>query len=164
MFIPIIIPIYRHDDDDYYGRHGKGCRCPECIKKEERDNMPREYYKYRYAIPKSFVIKNSLFKILRFVFLIIGLLLVISPITFLDISIRNHFLFIILPVVIGFLIAICGFIGMDVLIKEPYECKDKIHLKADYFASKEDWDNLIKQNNIPKNYILTEIKTDWRYK
>ena len=156
--------MYRHDDDDDYGRHGKGCKCPECLKKEKWERMPREYYKYRYAIPKSFVIKNSLFKILRFVFLIIGLLLVISPITFLDISIRSHFLFIILSMVIGSLIAICGFNGMGVLIKEPYECKDKIHLKADYFASKEDWDNLIKQNNIPKNYILTEIKTDWRYK
>lgn len=164
MFFPIIIPMYRHDDDDDCGRHGKGCQCPECLKKEKWERMPREYYKYRYAIPKSFVIKNSIFKILRFVFLIIGLLLVISPITFLDISIRNNFLFIFIPLVSGFLIAIFGFIGMDNLIKRPYDCKDNIYLKADYFAKKEDWDNIIKQNNIPKNYVLTEVETDWKYK
>lgn len=166
MFIPIIIPMFNRfdDDDDCDRKHGRGCQCSECLEKKKWDEMPREYYKERYAIPKSFVIKNTIFKVLRLVSLVIGIILVISPITFLDISSKNHFLFIVLPLVFGFSIAIGGFIGFDSNIKQPYECKDKIHLKADYFTTDKDWDEICKKNNVPKNYVLTEVETNWKYK
>lgn len=64
MFIPIIIPMFnRFDDDDDDRRHGSGCQCPECLEKKKWESMPREYYQYRYAIPKKFIIKNTILNI-----------------------------------------------------------------------------------------------------
>ena len=70
-----------------------------------------------------------------------------------------------LPILLGFGIIISGVVIFGNLIEMDFQCKDKIYLTADYFATKEDWDKIIKEKIINKEkYKLTKIETNWRYK
>src|SRR5574343_568418 len=140
MFIPIFIPInhFNNDSDDYRSnKHGYDCRCSKCLEKERYENMPREYYYERYVVPKSFIRKNNILKVLKYLIGGFGILITISSVIIFD----KH-------------------------IKYDFQCKDKIYLKLEGFSdSEEEWLKLIKDENIDlKKYKLTETKLDWRYK
>lgn len=167
MFFPIIIPMFnRFDDDDdrCSNKHGVGCRCPGCLEKEKWENMPREYYQARYAIPKKFIYKNRIFHTLSIISLILGFCCIISPHHFYDFRDMNFFTGMLIPILIGFGIAIGGFIFFQSKTKWDFQCKDRICLTVDYYATDEDWDKILKEKGITKKYKLTEVETKWRYK
>lgn len=158
MIIPIIIPFRPFcDDDDDDDKHHKGCECPDCKEKRKWENKPREYYEKRYAIPKRWRTKNTFFKILRLIPVILGVISLILS------FIINNFALSVGLIFGGFVIAIVGFFLLDKFVKYDFECDDKIRLeKKRWFG--ETWEDIIKNSNIPDNYYLTKPEDDWRYK
>lgn len=168
MFIPIFIPInhFNDDSDDYRSnKHGYDCRCSKCLEKERYENMPREYYYERYAVPKSFIRKNNILRILKYVLGGIGILTVVSPI-FLSDYFQDYFWLLICLIPFGMLITISTVIIFDKYIKYDFQCDDKIYLQLEGFSdSEEEWKKLIEKENIDlKKHKLTETKLDWGYK
>ena len=41
---------------------------------------------------------------------------------------------------------------------------NEIYLTADYFATEEDWNKIVKDKGISKKYKLTKVETTWKYK
>ena len=163
MFIPIIIPFNRYDDDDDR-KHGHGCMCPECLEEKRLENLPREYYKYRYAIPKSFIVKNTIYKILSSIVIILGASIAISPLVLMSI-IHLKFWMLVSAMPLGMLVVAGGSILYSVIVKDYSDCKDKIYIEIrDSFVRPESWDDKIKTMQIPKNYKLTKEVSRWRYK
>lgn len=161
MIIPIFIPHYV-DNDDCENKHGYGCKCPDCLEKEKFNNIPREYYKYRYAVPSYFVLKNILFKVLCWFIAIIGLSVMILSIFLIDIK---YTWIILLDFIVGGAICVFAYILGNRIIKYDFECSNKIYIEIkDSFFYPETWEEKIKTMNIPKGYILTKEKSDWRYK
>jgi hypothetical protein len=152
MIIPVFIPI-----NDNCDKHGKGCECPKCLEKKELDNKPREYYKYRYAVPRGFVIKNILYKTLCLSMIILGFTVGLYPILFVKLDLFTIFL----SVFIGISSIISAYILGDKTIKYNFNCKDKIYFEIKYLES---WSDKIKQLDVPIGYWLTKQETGWRYK
>lgn len=160
----MIIPIFIQRNTDCDNEHGYGCKCPTCLEKEKWENKPREYYKYRYAVPKSFILKNIIFNILCCIIAAIGFFLILFPAIFID-SINFNFLVSLFFTASGFFIFIGAFILAGKIIKSDFECKDKIYIEIkDSYFYPENWDDKIKKMKIPKKYKLTKEKSDWRYK
>lgn len=163
MFVPIFIPMRQYDDDSD-SKHGYGCQCPDCLEQKRLDGLPREYYKYRYAIPKIFVIKNNLYRALCWIIGAIGFFITISPVIFMD-YVTHHFVYLPICLIFGLCIICLYFHLFDKLVKYIFQCNDSIYIEiCDSYFNKETWESKIEKMNITKNYILTEEKSDWRYK
>lgn len=161
MIIPIFIPRFIESDEEK--GHGYGCKCPKCLEKEKWANKPREYFKYKYAIPKSFVYKNILVKTIKYICVFISLIVVFFPIfitDFFDFGFKT-----LLFVLLGLFLFACSLIVFEKFIKSEYECKDKIRIEIkDSFIKPENFKDKISKMSIPKGYIFTKEKSDWRYK
>lgn len=165
MIIPIFIPRY-FDDDSNSNKHGNGCKCPDCLKNELWDKMPREYYKYRYAVPLQFIIKNLIYRIIGWVCILIGLIIFSSPLIFREYFITHQYPLIIpFVMIIGIIMVISSTQIFDKFVKYDFHCKDKIYLEIkDSYSNPEKWEDKVKISEIPKNYRLTKVESSWRYK
>lgn len=160
MIIPIFIPI-KNDCDN---KHGHGCKCPECLEKEKWERMPKEFYRYRYAVPFSFFFKNLLAKILCITIVVIGLIVLFSSI-FLIKYMNQHIWLLPVTLISGMFIIIGSYRLSNKIIKEAYDCKDKIYIEAkNLYLDREEWKDKLKTVNIPKGYVLTKEENSWRYK
>lgn len=158
IIFPIFIPINNPDPES--NKHGYGCKCPECVRREKNENMPKQYYKYRYAIPYKFIVKNQLTRMLFYIIAIFGLCIMCSPLI-----ISFNMWIQLLCILVGIGICTASYIIGDMFIKYNFECKDKIYIELNnYNPTSDDWENKIKSMGIPKGYILTKEKSDWRYK
>lgn len=163
MIIPIFFPIFRNygsqydcDDDK---NHGEGCECLDCKEEKKWANKPKEYFEYRYAIPKKWRRKNILMKIIRTIIIIFGIGVIFKGFDFSHThSILISSLFLILGLGIIFFV---GLYMMEKFIKYDFQCDDKIKLEKKYSES---WETLIEKNNITKKYYLTKPEQDWKYK
>jgi hypothetical protein len=155
MIIPIFIPI-RHDDDD---EHHYNCMCPDCIKQREWDEMPREYYEERYAVPKKWRIKNQVLKGLRIISMFIGFLIMTISLFF-----KVSTIYIPISFMLGMIYIVFSYAVFDKIIKEDNQCSEKIRLERKLWSGDKTWDNIIKEANLPKSYVLSKIKENWRYK
>ncbi len=159
MIIPIIIPIHHYDDED---SHHRGCQCPECLEKKKWNDKPREYYEERCAVPKRWYYKNLIIKIIRIIFVLISFAIIISPLFFKS---PNFYL---LPILVigGAFLMLFSIIFIDKYIKYDFQCKDKIRLERKKYSwnDSKSWDDIIREANLPKNYIVGKIREEWRYK
>lgn len=164
MFFPIFIP--RYDDCSCDSKHGSGCQCPECLRKEELAKKPREYYESRYAIPKKWRTKNNLLKVISFIPLTIGFIIAFFILWNARAFAHPAMLFLapICLVAVLILTAIISSKLNNKYVKYDFQCEEAIKLEKKWLTL-ETWEDIVRSKNIDlSTYYLTEPKENWRYK
>lgn len=173
MIIPIFIPSYNSpvDSDDYEPAHAYDCPCNKCVEKRKIKYKSKRYYESRTAIPKSFLFKHVMWRVITWLIGLTGAFVAISGIVFnsyfMSFIVKYNFLFqFVIPIVVGIGIIFAAIIGFDKKINQTYlwRCEDKIVLKKYKWSGEEKtWDEIIKNANVPKNYKILKPKDDWEY-
>lgn len=150
MIIPFFIPMFDNDDD-----------C-DCHSVSFSFSLPKQFYKYRYAVPKSFFLKNKIIKIISYIIFIIGLFICSLPMIFINYTIE--YVWPLSIMIIGLLMSTYSYYFYKKYIKSPDKCKDKIYLEIeDSFLNPENWEDKLKNTIIPENYKLTKEESSFRF-
>ena len=136
----------------------------KCLEEDEEwfkdKGYHKEYFKYKYALPKLFIFKNIFFRLLSTLCVILAILSIMSPLIILSFFNLPILLTTVIMILIGIFFFHCS-LQVDNFIKSESECKNGIKIEIVYPESFED---KIKTMYIPKNYIFTKEKSGYRYK